>query len=81
MFNKYNNINIIIKYFFFLGATAADMLVEYLKKHSPVHPAIEWRITYLNDQIMHIYNNSSNSIYQFIKLAILLPIISLLLAR
>lgn len=57
------------------------MLVEYLKKHSPVHPAIEWRITYLNDQIMHIYNNSSNSIYQFIKLAILLPIISLLLAR
>lgn len=64
-----------------LGITTSDILIEYLKKHSPVHPAIEWRITYLNDQIMHTYNNSSNSIYQFIKLAILLPIISLLLAR
>lgn len=62
----------------FTGVATTDTLVEYLKKHSPVHPAVEWRITYLRDQTE---NNAPNGIYRSIELAILLPIISWFLTR
>ncbi|OAD55321.1 Protein 5NUC [Eufriesea mexicana] len=61
-----------------LGISTTDTLLEYLKKHSPVHPAVEWRITYVQDQTQ---NNAPNSIYRSVELAIFLPIISWLLTR
>ncbi|XP_015438965.1 PREDICTED: protein 5NUC-like [Dufourea novaeangliae] len=65
-----------------LGVTTADALVEYFKKHSPVHPAVEWRINYVkkieND---HQGNSGSSKLYQSIRLTILLPIISWLFVR
>ncbi|KAK9302569.1 hypothetical protein QLX08_005452 [Tetragonisca angustula] len=65
-----------------LGVTTTDTLIAYLKKHSPVHPAVEWRITFNHDQFKTFNQYSgSDSIYQSIRLMILLPIFSWLLAR
>ncbi|XP_076763581.1 protein 5NUC isoform X2 [Xylocopa sonorina] len=69
-----------------LGVTTSEALIEYLKRHSPVYPAVEWRIKYLNDQEeSYSYNqkgkSSSNRVHQSIELMVLLPMISWLLAR
>lgn len=31
-----------------LGVTTADVLVQYLKKYSPVYPGVDWRINYVD---------------------------------
>lgn len=61
-----------------LGVTTNDALVEYLNKHSPVHPAVEWRINYSSEEKR---SSSSNRMYGSMGLTILLPMISWLLAR
>ncbi|XP_050489255.1 protein 5NUC-like isoform X1 [Bombus huntii] len=66
-----------------LGVTTSNTLMMYLEKHSPVHPAVEWRITYFNNYFQTVCTTCSgtNSIYHSIGLTILLPIFSWLLAR
>lgn len=32
----------------FLGITTADVLIQYLKKYSPVYPGVDWRINYVD---------------------------------
>ncbi|CAL7933343.1 unnamed protein product [Xylocopa violacea] len=61
-----------------LGVTTSEALIEYLKKHSPVYPAVEWRITYVSNKEG---KSSSNRAHQSIELMVLLPIISWLFAR
>lgn len=67
----------------FVGVTTSNTLMMYLEKHSPVHPAVEWRITYFNNHFQTVCTTCSgtNSIYHSIGLTILLPIFSWLLAR
>lgn len=68
--------------YFTSGVTTADTLVEYFKKHSPVHPSVEWRINYANKNDHNNQGHSgSNKIYNSIGLTIFLPIISWLLLR
>lgn len=61
-----------------IGVTTSDALVKYLGRYmdSPVHPAVEWRISYLNEQ----KSSGSSRIYSS-GLMILLPLISWFLAR
>lgn len=61
-----------------LAATTADALVDYLKKRSPVHPGVEWRITYLQTGKQ---GSSSGSVFQPLQMTILIPVISWLLVR
>ncbi|XP_076242052.1 protein 5NUC [Calliopsis andreniformis] len=63
-----------------LGVTTTHVLVEYFKKHSPVHPDVEWRIIYMNNSEGKDHNNS-NSVHRSVTLTILLPIISWLFVR
>lgn len=63
----------------FIGVTTTNTLMMYLEKHSPVHPAVEWRITYFNNHFQTC--SGTNTIYHSIGLTILLPIFSWLLAR
>ncbi|XP_066597555.1 protein 5NUC-like isoform X2 [Prorops nasuta] len=46
-----------------LAIETAEVLVEYLKKYSPVHPGVEWRIRY--DQLVS-QNESSNENHEII---------------
>lgn len=65
-----------------LGVTTADTLVEYLKKHSPVHPGVEWRISYVNvNEYEEAVNSGCINMYQSVNLTILLSIFSWLLVR
>ncbi|XP_053983325.1 protein 5NUC-like [Hylaeus volcanicus] len=65
-----------------LGFTTSDATVEYLKKHSPVHPGVEWRINYINtEESAENAHSGSSGKYQCIRLTILLPIISWLFVR
>ncbi|KAK2577173.1 hypothetical protein KPH14_003330 [Odynerus spinipes] len=43
-----------------MAVTTADAVVEYLKKHSPVHPGVEWRINYVHNTLKEIHNNLVN---------------------
>ncbi|CAK9817342.1 Protein 5NUC [Anthophora quadrimaculata] len=61
-----------------IGSTADEVLVEYLKRHSPVHPAVEWRIIFADNQKEH---NGCNTVHPSVKLTILLTIISWLFVR
>ncbi|KOC68565.1 Protein 5NUC [Habropoda laboriosa] len=61
-----------------IGGTTDEALVEYLKRHSPVHPGVEWRITFVNGQKGR---GVSNSVHQSFRLTILLSIISWLFVR
>lgn len=43
-----------------MAVTTADVVVEYLKKHSPVHTGVEWRINYMHDVINELYTSLVN---------------------
>lgn len=65
-----------------LSITVVDVLEQYFKKHSPVYPGVEWRISYVNDNnvgTMDVNNNNFGTIYRPIGITILLPIIIWLL--
>lgn len=65
-----------------LGVTTAETLVEYLKKHSPVHPGVEWRISYVNvNKNEQNENSGCISMYQSLNLTVLLSVISWLFVR
>ncbi|XP_017884500.1 protein 5NUC-like [Ceratina calcarata] len=61
-----------------IGVTTSDALVKYLERSmdSPVHPAVEWRISYLNEKTI----SGSSRIYGS-RLMTVLPAISWLLTR
>ncbi|XP_012139774.2 protein 5NUC [Megachile rotundata] len=69
-----------------LGVTTAETLAEYLKKHSPVHPGVEWRISYVNANVNENENEQNKSsgcisMYQSLNLTVLLSLISWLFIR
>lgn len=37
--------------------TTADAVIQYLRKHSPVHTGVEWRINYVSDATEGILYN------------------------
>ncbi|CAK9801437.1 Protein 5NUC [Anthophora plagiata] len=61
-----------------IGSTTDEALVEYLNRHSPVHPAVEWRITFATKQNGR---SGSSTVHPSVKLTILLTIISWLFVR
>ncbi|XP_047349466.1 protein 5NUC-like [Vespa velutina] len=66
-----------------IGVTTADVVIQYLKKYSPVYPGVDWRINYV-DEIYSIKFNkediSSTSVREYsIVLLILLTMITRLL--
>lgn len=70
-----------------LAVTTADALVSYLNKHSPIHPGVEWRIGYVqnnrdNHQTSNTKHTSSAIRHHPVSITILMPIIvSWLLVR
>lgn len=54
-----------------LSITIVDVLERYFEKHSPVYPGVEWRITYVD--------NNLGTTYRPVGMTILLPIITWLL--
>lgn len=83
--------------FKFLGVTTDQVVAEYIKRHSPVHPGVDWRINYVtidkqgtgdtNNQTRPIGeegdNNQTGSANSFSSFVsmILLPALALILAR
>lgn len=43
-----------------LGSTTADTLSQYFMQHSPVHPGVEWRISYITENHKPSNNSVSN---------------------
>jgi 5'-nucleotidase len=55
-----------------LGITTAEILEQYFKKHSPVYPGVEWRITYKSNEKTDNFNNNLGTTHQSIGLTVLL---------
>ncbi|XP_035731433.1 5'-nucleotidase-like, partial [Vespa mandarinia] len=66
-----------------IGVTTADVVIQYLKKYSPVYPGVDWRINYVDEIYFNKFNNediSSTSVREYsIVLLILLTMITRLL--
>ncbi|XP_046814681.1 protein 5NUC-like [Vespa crabro] len=66
-----------------IGVTTADVVIQYLKKYSPVYPGVDWRINYVDEIYSNKFNNediSSTSVREYsIVLLILLTMITRLL--
>ncbi|XP_012218401.2 protein 5NUC [Linepithema humile] len=62
-----------------LGITSADILQQYFEKHSPIHPGLEWRITYTTNNDDYYKEPNLGTIYRPAGTTILLPIITTLL--
>ncbi|XP_020298054.1 protein 5NUC-like [Pseudomyrmex gracilis] len=43
------------------GVTTADVLEHYFKRHSPVYPGVEWRITYIDTEKKNISIENLNT--------------------
>lgn len=51
-----------IYYYRFLGVTTADVVIQYLKKFSPVYTGVDWRINYVHEKLYsNMLNNESTS--------------------
>ncbi|KAL2740481.1 protein 5NUC-like [Vespula squamosa] len=44
-----------------MGVTTADVVIQYLKKFSPVYPGVDWRINYVNEKVNFDTSNNENT--------------------
>ncbi|XP_071578514.1 protein 5NUC [Temnothorax nylanderi] len=58
-----------------LSVTTSEVLEQYFKKHSPVHPGVEWRILYKDSENNENFSNLGTT-HQSVGMTILLSIIT-----
>lgn len=58
-----------------LGVTTADILERHFKKHSPVHPGVEWRISYKESTKIESTSYNAGTMHQSVGITTSLSII------